>query len=102
MPIFIGGFHASKPSLLPTDPGLARFGGPIASEISLFNQVHSIVEPEAATDAGMGIPELTKVVADILDNLVLFDTEAEARKGARAPRCHDSGLISFRSPSLFP
>lgn len=34
----------------------------------------------------MGIPELTKVVADILDNLVLFGTVEEAKKGAPGTR----------------
>ncbi|MEK6336867.1 MAG: DUF4157 domain-containing protein [Acidobacteriota bacterium] len=84
--VFKGSFLTSKPSELPADPSVAKFTGPIASEINLFNQVRNIVEPDAATEAGMGIPELTRVVADILDNLVIFKDDEDAKKGVSGTR----------------
>lgn len=89
LPLFRGGFHVSKPSILPADPGLARFGGAVASDIGLFNQVRRIIDPASADETGLSLPEFTKEVADILDNLVLFESEEDARankSGTKTPR----------------
>lgn len=86
---FVGGFHAGQPSELPADPSLMRFGGAVASDIQLFNQLQKIVEPSAATAAAMGQQELTKIVADILNNLEVFSSVDNAVKntgGAKNPR----------------
>ena len=87
--LFRGGFLTMKPSLLPEDPSSARLLGPVASEIVLRNQVHRIVEPEAATERDLDKEQLKEVVQDILDNLILFETDEEAKAnkaGTKMPR----------------
>jgi outer membrane protein OmpA-like peptidoglycan-associated protein len=87
--VFPGSFLGSKVSDLPADPASARLTGPIASEIGLFTQVSNIVEAPAATKKDMGDQELKRVVAEILDNLILFKKEEQAKKdesGFKMPR----------------
>ncbi|MEO7242785.1 MAG: hypothetical protein ABIW85_07705, partial [Variovorax sp.] len=75
---FNGGFRAGKPSLLPADPSEARFDQPVASDIGWFNQVRQVVDAAAATPAGMGLPEVSRAAAEILDGLEV--------DGTRTPR----------------
>jgi hypothetical protein len=86
LPIFLGSFLSSKPSLLPEDPSSARLTGPVASEIGLFNQVHKIAEPRAPQPTDMDKTELRAVVLDILDNLELFPDDPKAREGKEGTR----------------
>ncbi len=83
---WVGRFGSSTPSLLPEDPSSARFTGPIASEIGLFNQVHNVVKFRDATEGDMTQKELTEEVRKILDNLVVFEDEAALRRGAPGTR----------------
>lgn len=87
--LFRGGFITQRPSELPADPSNARFTGPNANHIELLNQVHKIVQPEAATKADMNKDQLRAVVQEILDNLEVFPDDAHARlnfSGEKMPR----------------
>jgi len=80
LPVVVGSFLSTKSSIVPEDPVSARFTSPVANEISLFDQVHEVVEAPAATESGMGTEDLKAVVAEILDNLELFEDEEKAKK----------------------
>lgn len=84
IPVFLGSFHASRPSELPADPSLMRFNGATASDINLINQIQKVINPADATEAAMGKPELTARVREILDNLDVFDSVQDAVAGTAA------------------
>jgi outer membrane protein OmpA-like peptidoglycan-associated protein len=78
----IGTFTASDSGQGQPDARQSRLGGASAGEIDLNRQVRSILEPPSATEAGgIGVAELTQIVQQILDNLVLFPGESEMRLG---------------------
>ncbi len=81
LPLFLGGFLASKPSLLPEDPSSARLLGPNANDISVRTQVRKINEPEAATEADMDHHQLKAAVQEILDNVEMYESDEMARFG---------------------
>lgn len=81
IPVVLGSFLTSKASL-PSDPSLARFDRPVASEIDLRNQIHDIAQPRAPRDTDLGPEQLKQVVQEILDELVVFKDGASARKGS--------------------
>lgn len=83
LPMLVGGFLTSQPSAMPEDFSTARFLGPNANEIRVFNQVRNIVEPEAATDADMDKEQLRRAVQDILDNIEIFESDEMARLNIR-------------------
>ena len=98
MPLVVGGFHATRESLEPADPLLARLSGPTASDIDVFRQFKRIIEPESAAEAqargrALGKAELTAMVKDILDNLVLFGSEEEAKRGAAGTKAPRLGFV---------
>ncbi len=88
LPVVVGNFLTSKPGL-PADPSSARFTNPVAGEIDMRNTVQAISQPRAPQANDLGPDEVKKVVMDILDNLVVFEDEAKARKnegGVKMPR----------------
>lgn len=78
--VILGNFVTSAEAD-PSDPSLARFTTPVASEIPWRNQVHGVTEPRAPRQTDLGLAELKKVVEDILDNLIIFEDEASAQAG---------------------
>jgi outer membrane protein OmpA-like peptidoglycan-associated protein len=78
--VLIGNFVTSATGD-PSDPSLARFTTPVASQIPWRNQVRRVTEPRQPTRDDLTFLELKEVVEDILDNLVLFDDEASVTQG---------------------
>ena len=80
LPVVTGNFVTSPPGD-PSDPSMARFTNPVASQIPWRNQVAGVTEPRQPDRDDLSFFELKEVVEDIIDNLVLFEDEASAREG---------------------
>ena len=82
IPMFPGSFGVRITSAVAADPRLAQFAGPESSEIDLNRQFMRIIDPPPTTEStGVDFREYAEIVRRILDELVVFPGEAEARAG---------------------
>lgn len=75
-----GGFH-SVTSLDPATIDLIQLKGATAADISLQNQVKKVTDADPAPADGMDDAQLKAAIADILDNLTVFQNSEDAKKG---------------------